>query len=339
MDIDAHPDSTSDGAALTPRQKAAVIVSLALAEGVELPLQDMPRALQEVLARQIAGLGALSDEALRTVVTEFTQAIEAMATLPSGVRAALRMLDGRVDPEALAPLRGPIAPADPWERVGRLDVETLLPVIRREAIEVAAMIVSRLPTDRAAEILSRLPGPHARRIAFAVSRITDVDPGLAGRIGSALVDEVGVPRASASGGGAERRVGAILNVAPSRTRDDVLAGLREDDAAFADAVRRTIFTFADIDTRLAANDVAGALRGVDDATQAAALAAGRRAGHEAAVEHVLANLPKRMAERLREAMAEWSGTEEEGEAAMSALCEVVRRQDAEGAIALKPVPD
>ena len=64
MDLD-HLDPL-DGprvipAPLTPRQKAAVIVSLALSEGADLPLQEMPRALQEALARQIAALGPVGE--------------------------------------------------------------------------------------------------------------------------------------------------------------------------------------------------------------------------------------------------------------------------------------
>ena len=334
--LDARPAAAT---ALTPRQKAAVIVSLALAEGAELPLQDMPRALQEVLARQIAALGPVGEGALAAVVAEFGAALGARVTLPSGSRAALRLLDGRVDPEALAALRGPGVEPDPWERVGRAGSDALLPVIEREAVEMAAMILSRLPTERAAEILGRLPGPRARRIAFAVSRIGAIDPALARRIGRALADELAARPAEAFEGGPERRVGAILNAAPSRTRDEVLEGLREDDAAFADAVRRSIFTFADIEGRLDAADAGAVMRAVDDATQAAALAAAVAAGLSGSVEHLLGAMPKRMAERVREGMDGWSGSPEEGEAAMAAVAETIRRLESEGALTLRPPAD
>ncbi len=341
MDLD-HPDPLdtprrpAPPPLLTPRQKAAVIVSLALSEGADLPLQEMPRTLQEALARQIAALGPLGEGALAAVVAEFGAALDGRVALPSGSRAALRLLEGRVDPEALASLRGDWTGPDPWERVGRAEVAVLLPVIERESVEMAAMVLSRLPTDRAAAILGRLPGPQARRIAFAVSRIAAIDPALAARIGRALADEIDARPAEAFEGGPERRVGAILNAAPSRTRDDVLAGLREDDAAFADAVRRSIFTFADIETRLDASQVGAVMRALDDATQAAALAAATVEGLAGSVEHLLGAMPKRMAERVREAMDAWSGTPEEGEAAMAAVCEAIRRLEGEGVLTLKP---
>ena len=337
MDLDdAQPLAAGPRSALSPRQKAAVIVSLALSEGVDLPLGEMPRPLQEVLARQIAALGPVDEAALAAVVAEFGAALGSRVTLPSGARAALRLLEGRVHPEALASLREGWAGHDPWERVGRAEAEALLPVIEREAVEVAAMILSRLPTDRAAEILSRLPGPQARRIAFGVSRIAALDPALAQRIGAALAEELDHRPPPGVEGGAERRIGAILNAAPSRTRDDVLAGLREADEAFADAVRRTIFTFADIEGRLEANDVGPVMRALDDATQAAAMATGLVTGAEGSVEHMLGAMPKRMAERVREAMEGWSGTPEEGEAAMSAVCETIRSMADAGTLTLKP---
>ena len=337
---DTHPFAFEPGrtaaARLTPRQKAAVIVSLALSEGADLPLHEMPRPLQEALARQIAALGPVDEAALAAVVAEFDAALGGRVTLPSGSSAALRMLDGRVDPEVLAPLRPGWSGPDPWERVGRAGAAALTPLIEREADEVAAMILSRLPTERAAEILGRLPGPKARRIAFGVSRIAAIDPALARRIGRALADEIDARPPEAFEGGPERRVGAILNAAPSRTRDEVLEGLREDDAAFADAVRRTIFTFADVEARLEPSDVGPVMRALDDATQTAALAAGLAEGHVGSVEHLLAAMPKRMAERLREAMDGWSGSLEDGEAAMGVLCETVRRLEAQGALTLKP---
>ena len=270
------------------------------------------------------------------MVAEFNAALSGRVALPSGSRAALRLLDGRVDPEALASLRGDWTGPDPWERVGRAGADALLPVIERESVEMAAMILSRLPTERAAEILGRLPGPQARRIAFAVSRIGATDPALAKRIGQALADEIDARPPAAFEGGPERRVGAILNAAPSRTRDEVLEGLRQDDAAFADAVRRTIFTFADIEARLDASDVGAVMRALDDATQAAALAAAVADGQSGSVEHLLSAMPKRMAERMREAMDGWSGTPDEGEAAMAAVCEAIRRLESDGALTLRP---
>ena len=335
-DLDQPAPERPTPASLGPRQKAAVIVSLALAEGTELPLQDMPRPLQEALARQIATMGPVDEGVLAAVVAEFDAALAGRAALPSGSRAALKMLDGRIDPEALAPLRDGYSGPDPWDRIGAAGADVLLPLIAREADEVAATVVSRLPTERAAEVLGRLPGPQARRIAFGVSRIAAVEPELMRRLGQAILAEIDARPPEAVAGGAERRVGAILNATSSRVRDELLAGLRETDEAFADAVRRMIFTFADIETRLAAADVGPVMRALDDDTQAAAFASATAEGLTGSVEHMMGAMPKRMAEKLREAVEGWSGTPQEGEAAMSAVCETIRRLEEEGTVSLAP---
>lgn len=336
-DLDLPDHEPVPAPTLDPRRKAAVIVSLALAEGVELPLQDMPRSLQEVLARQIAGMEPVDEAALAAVVAEFDAAVSVRAGFPSGSRAALRLLDGRVDPEALAPLREGYSGPDPWSRVCAADTETLLPLVAREADEVAATIISRLPTERAATVLAGLPGPQARRIAFGVSRIAAVDPELMRRLGEAILAEIDARPPEAVEGGASRRVGAILNATSSRVRDGLLEGLREADEAFADAVRASIFTFADIETRLEAAAVGAVMRALDDDTQAAAIAAALAEGQTGSVEHLMGAMPKRMAEKLKEAADAWSGTPEEGEAAMQALCEAIRRGEEAGELSLKPV--
>jgi flagellar motor switch protein FliG len=340
MDIDDFdlPDlgDPAPGRALHPREKAALIVSLALSEGVELPLQSMPRGLQEMLARQIASLGPIDETALAAVISEFDAALSQRVGMPSGSRAALKLLEGKVDPEALAPLREGYSGPDPWARISAAEAEALLPLVAREADEVAATIISRLPTDRAATVLAGLPGPQARRIAFGVSRIAAVEPELMRRLGEAILAEIEARPPEAVEGGAHRRVGAILNAASSRVRDGLLEGLREVDAAFADAVRSAIFTFADIETRLETSDVGPVMRSLDDAAQAAAIATAQAEGLTGSVEHLLGAMPKRMAEKLREAAEAWSGSAEDGEAAMAALCEAIRLRAEMGQITLRP---
>jgi flagellar motor switch protein FliG len=50
--------------------------------------------------------------------------------------------------------------------------------------------------------------------------------------------------------GPVERVGAILNSSTSLTRDDMLERLQENDKKFATAVRKAIFTFANIFARV-----------------------------------------------------------------------------------------
>ena len=95
--------------------------------------------------------------------------------------------------------------------------------------------------------LSHLPVRHVFTVTNALMAV------LAASLASQL--DAQPPRAFDTG--PVERVGAILNVSAALTREDVLKGLEETDAAFAEQVRRAIFTFVHLPARLAARGDSG----------------------------------------------------------------------------------
>lgn len=69
-------------------------------------------------------------------------------------------------------------------------------------------------------------------------------------IGISIFDQLGTQLVQAFADSPVERVGAILNFACAQTRDEVLLGLDETDAKFAEDVRKSIFTFANIPERI-----------------------------------------------------------------------------------------
>ena len=67
------------------------------------------------------------------------------------------------------------------------------------------------------------------------------------------------------------RLGAILTSAGSATRTDLLESLEETDADFAAAVRKAIFTFANIPQRIDPREVPKIARALDQMLLARAL--------------------------------------------------------------------
>ncbi len=162
-------------------------------------------------------------------------------------------MDGHISQSAASRLRrkaGVGSKTDPWERLVALPVPQLLGVVEEESVEVAAVLLSKLPVPKAADILGRLPGEKARRIAFAVSLTGNIDPETVRRIGSAILMQIDSQPPKAFDTGPVERVGAILNVSPATTREDVLQGLEAEDAAFAEQVRKAIFTYVHIPRRV-----------------------------------------------------------------------------------------
>jgi flagellar motor switch protein FliG len=326
--------------ALSPVQKAAVIVRYLLTEGSTLPISSLPEHMQSALAEQMGQMRLIDRTTLDEVVAEFLSELEAVGlAFPGGIEGALSMMDGHISPSAATRLRrmaSVSSKVDPWERIVGLPVDRLLPILADEAVEVGAVMLSKLPVTKAAEILGRLPGDRARRVAYAVSMTGKVDPETVRRIGVAMLAELDNQPPRAFDTDPVERVGAILNVSPTVTREDVLLGLEAEDADFAAEVRRAIFTFVHLPQRLHARDAPKVTRLVDQPVLVTALAAAMgKPGLEEAAEFILANISQRLAQGLREDMATRGKIKEkEAEDAMAAIIAAIRSLEETGELSL-----
>ncbi len=324
---------------LTGREKAAIVVRLLLNEGADIPLEDLPEELQVRLTQQMGQMGLVDRVTLDAVAREFSDALEGVGlSFPHGLAGALSAMDGKLAPSTAARLRkeaGVRRMGDPWARLRGLDPSELAGIAQSESTEVAAVLLSKLETAKAAAMLGKLPGPMARRIAFAVSRTGKVTPEAVERIGWSLVGQLDSKPVSAFPLAPGERIGAILNQSPAETREGLLSALEEEDAEFAESVRKVIFTFAHIPDRVAARDVPAVIRAADTATLVTALAGAREEADRAAAEHLLGNMSSRMADNLREEMADRGKVKRaEAEAAMADLVGTIRTLAQEGTITL-----
>lgn len=328
---------------ITGREKAAIIVRLLLSGGASLPLSVLPDHLQTALTTQMADMPAIDRSTVRAVVEEFCNRLDQIGlSFPGGIDGALTLLDGHISPSAAQQVRrmtGATSRADPWERIAGMDADRLMPVIESESTEVGAVILSKVAVSRAAELLGRLPGDRARRIAYAISLTGNVDPDTVLRIGQSVAGQLDAAPVLAFDTGPVERVGAILNYAPANTRDDVLTGLQETDAGFADQVRKAIFTFTNIPVRIDPRDVPKIVRAVDQPVLVTALASAT-GGDTATVDFILANMSQRLAGSLRDEM-EALGTvkERDGEAARAAVVSAIRDLEAAGEVFLVAADD
>lgn len=323
---------------LSPREKAAVIVRLMAAEGIEPPFSALDDEAQTLLAGQISRMRPVDRETLNEVIEEYCAEIERIGlTFPDGLDQTLAMLDRHLSPAAAGRLRRMVSNSDhgdPWERIAGLSAEVLTQVLLEESAEVGAVLLSKLPIARAAEVLGRVPGEKARAIAYAVSLTGNVAPDVVRRIGLVLLQQLDAVPARAFDTGPVERVGAILNQSASAVRDNVLEGLDAEDRSFADEVRKAIFTFALIPKRIAPRDAPKIQRAVDQAVLVTALAAAESGADAEAREFILANISQRMAASLREEIQERGKVKErEAEEAQGAIVTALRELEAAGELA------
>jgi flagellar motor switch protein FliG len=324
----------------TPREKAAIIVRLLLAEGTTVPLSLLPEQMQASLTEQMGQMRLVDRSTLQSVVQEFLSELEEVGlSFPGGIDAALTMMDGHISPMAANRLRrlaGAAGKSDPWERLVALPAERILPVLEAESIEVAAVMLSKLPVPKAAELLGKLPGDKARRVAYAVSMTGNVDPDTVRRIGFSLAAQLDAQPSRAFDAGPVERVGAILNVSTAAIRDNVLVGLDAEDAEFAEQVRKAIFTFSHIPARIMPRDIPKIVRMVDAVSMVSAFAAAQSNPRDApVVEFFLTNMSQRMAQTLREDMeARGKVKEKDAEEAMTAIVTIIRQLEGAGEIVM-----
>ena len=325
---------------IRPREKAAIIVRLLLAEGAPINITSLPEEMQTALAQQMGQMRRVDRDTLQSVVQDFLTELEEVGlSFPGGIEGALSIMDGHISVNAASRLRrmnGTSSTLDPWERLTTISLDVLAEALEEESVEVAAVALSKLPVQKAAELLGKFPGVRARAVAYAVSQTGNIDPDTVRRIGMSLAGQIDSQPIKAFDVGPGERVGAILNIAAALTRDDVLKGLQETDAGFAEIVRKSIFTFEHIKAKLAPRDVPKVVRIVEQPVLVTAMAyAQADAAQQASAEHILENLSQRMTQSLREEIASRGKIKEkDGEEAMSIIVMAIRQLEGAGEVVL-----
>ncbi len=309
-----------------------------VAEGVDLSLENMPTEQQALLAQTMAEMRLIDRATMNAVVSEFVEVLEQVGiSFPDGINNALSLLEPRLGNDARARLRdlaaGQTGP-DPWAKVEAASDDTLIAIFETESIVVGAVVLSRLPLERASALLGLLPMDLAQSLALAVARTDTIAPDAVARIGTALALQLGARRSSAFALPPPRRVGEMLNLSAPNLRDTLLAGIETQDLEFANSVRKTLFTFQDIATRIAAKDVPTLARELAPADLTTLLAMDD-AATRTSLEFILSNMSKRLSDNLREDAATLPRPDQATyDAAVTAITRAVRQLVDRGIISL-----
>lgn len=324
------------------RSKAAVIVRLLQSKGSPLALGGLPEESQVALTEAMGFMGPVDRATLTQVVDEFTRELDQLAlTSPGGVRGALKALDGTLSESVAARVAEEAAKSDPnhaWAQVTELPIEQLIPIAQGESPQVSALLLSKLPVTKAAELLSGLPGDLARHLALMTSRLDEVPKEAMDRIAHALAADYCSAPEPVFTSRAAARVGEMLNSTASGRRGEVLDGLDQDDPVFARAVRRELFTFANIPERIEALDIPKVIRTLDSVQLAKAIGLAQSMDQEMqeAATFVLDNMSSRLADQVRDEIDTLGKvTTSEGEAAQALLISGIKDQIAAGEVTQK----
>ncbi|MCC5966753.1 MAG: flagellar motor switch protein FliG [Natronohydrobacter sp.] len=336
-----RPDARARTDHLSGAQKAAIIVRLLLAEGLDAPVSALPHDLQSQLTQTLGSMRLVDRATMCAVVEEFVEMLEQVGlSFPDGLEGALSLLDGKLDARATQTLRALSrgqGENDPWVVVDQAEIADLLHLLTQESQLVGAVMLSKISTDKAAQILMKLPAEDAQALAISLSRTEDILPETVARIGATLAEQLGAKPSRAFSAPPSRRMGEILNVSPATLRDQLLRDVERADQGYAVGIRKALFTFQDIPARLATRDVPTVMREASTEDLMLVMAA-KQPEDQPTIDFLLENMSKRVAETLREdAVAVPPPASDAYDAAALRLAATVRRLAEAGTITLAPV--
>lgn len=310
----------------SPIQKAAIIL---MAIGPELGgaiLRDLAEPDLLRFARALSSLGKVQQPVLDAVIVDFLETLALGPGLSGGDDAARRLLGSVLDENEVTQLLGGNRgrPRSVWERLNETPLGPLATFIQAEHPQTAAIIVSELRPETAAAVLERLDRPFAQSIVVRLGRIPSLDANVAQAIQSAIDrDFLSVLQRNMTKRRPAEMIAGLMNNISSEARDGFLQHLEAQDSPLAQEVQRTMFTFEDIATRIAPRDVSSILRDVPDETLLKALKLGETQ-ESATVGFILGNIPRRLAERYIEDVANMASVpRKEGEAAQIEITKLI----------------
>ena len=335
------PKAASAGrAALTRRQKAAVVVHLLVTGGADPGVRELPAAQQRQLLRDMASLRFIDRETLAEVVAEFAEELDSIGLhFPREPARILALMESQLSLDVVDQLSAELGDAllpgaGPWAHVAELEAETLVELVVKESDEVAAVLLSKLPPARSAELLALIPTERSESITLAFARTEEIAPLAVAHIGMALGRETAARRIPAFQTDGVKRVGDILNAATSGVRRSILDTLDASNPQFAARVRAAVFSFENIPDRIAPRDMPAILRNVDNQVLITAIA-GLAPEQAQIAEFILGNISKRMADQLREEIADRDKPSAEAhEEALGTVVAAIREMEEAGELSL-----
>jgi len=337
-----HQASLSQQAAvatLTQRQKAAIIVKLLVGGGVSLDDLDLDADAIWKITNAMTGLGVVGKDIVDGVTAEFILEMERMGLVfERDIDGSLKAMEDRISPETLSKVKAHqsgSAEATAWDYISKTDSEVLALRIEKENPRIGSVILSKLSPTKSAEIVGLISPKGAEAILEAISKTTAVKPEIVSRIGIALANSLqdkgdeGAFEESAA-----ERIGAILNMSPSQFRDEILESFEKKDPEAAGQIRRLMFTFEDIPSRITGRDISKILRGVDDDTLVMALSGAAQSAPEVK-DFIMSNISSRLAEQIEESIQERGVVKEkDADAAMTQVVIAIKELEKAGEITL-----
>ncbi len=251
--MSSAPALSDPGAALTPTQKAAIVLlNLGDAQASKV-LSLLDDAEVEALTAEIVRLESVSPESAAEVLTEFRLQLGSARTMVGrgGFDAAQHMLEKTFGTERAASMIGKLHKSlagRPFEFMENVDARQARSLLAGEHPQTVALVLANLRPERASAIMTGMPPEMRADVAHRIALMERASPEAVAIVGEGLArmaHAVIGPAELTQLGGLGPLV-KILNRADPGTEKEIIEGLGALDPQLAADVRSMLFTFDDI---------------------------------------------------------------------------------------------
>jgi len=327
---------------LTKPQKAAVLIGALGKISAKPFLETLDEGALRHFAAAMSTLRQVRPDTINGVIDEFLHELETAGLVVAGglnhVRELLKDYVSDAVIERIMAELNQTEQRDVWRDIITAPAAALADVLEPEHPQIAAVVLARLPAECAAEILSAYEADHARDIVVALSDSRELAGDVLAEIGRVLHEGLS-QQTSHKPAPPTDRIGSIMNFTPGPIRDHILAHFESTNPKTSTAIRRKMFTFADISARITPRDIGTIAQAVDEATLLRALVGAEKNAADTR-DFVLSNMSKRMAAQLEDAMAELGTVKAaESDTAQLDVIRAIRTLVDDGTITLLDLPE
>jgi flagellar motor switch protein FliG len=230
---------------------AILLLTLGESEAAEI-LKHMGAKEVQRLGRTMAELANVSKEEVRSVLGDFTAAVEVQTSLGVGSDDFIRrVLVNALGDEKAASLMDRISLGGQrkgLEALKWMDGRSVADLVRNEHPQIIAIVLSYLDSDQAAEVLACFPPPVRSDLITRVATLDGVQP-------SALqeLDEMMEKQFAAAGGtgkssslGGLKAAAEIVNLMDSSVGTSIMSDIAKTDERLSSNIQDLMFVFADL---------------------------------------------------------------------------------------------
>jgi flagellar motor switch protein FliG len=290
----------SDLLELTPRQKAAVVITALGTDNAAGVYKHLSNEEVETLTLDISSLPYLDANVADAVLNEFYElCLTQKVITDGGIEYAKDILTKAFGEDAAARLMNKITKSmqsKSFEFVRKSDYKNLLAIVQNEYPQTIALILSYATSEQASAVLNELPKEKRVEVVERIAKMDSASPDTVKAIEATLERKfASVVSMDTTEVGGINTVADILNKVDRSTEKYIFDELSVRDPVLVDEIKKKMFVFEDI-LSLDSMSIQRFIRDCDTKDLAVAI----KGSNEEVAAALFANMPQRMQESIQQ---------------------------------------